>query len=284
MTARTPLPLLLCLALGSAGAAAQPSTTEPPRWLGAGGKPLPFATEDEVVEFLATAPVVDKEKAGRGIGGVVKLTLERDGVSVHAAFRTVEVERSSMRSSGSVLDRHLFRDHYAFEVAAYRLSRLLGLDRVPPTAARRVEGREGSLQLWIEDGITEADMIESGAGKMDAARHAQRQTMLVFDNLIYNFDRHQNNVLYDRSGRLWYIDHTRSFKRLPELPDRERIAVCERGFLERLRLLDEETIRRELKPYLDLLELEALLGRRKMLLEHFDALIAERGEERVLTE
>jgi hypothetical protein len=110
----------------------------------------------------------------------------------------------------------------------------------------------------------------------------QRQTMLVFYNLIYNFDRHQNNMLYDESGRLWYIDHTRSFKRIPELPDLERIAVCDRVFLERLRAADEEVLRRELKPYLDPLELQGLVQRRKLLLEHFDALIADRGEAAVL--
>jgi hypothetical protein len=252
------------------------------RWYGADGKELPFATEDEVVEFLATAPVVERKQVGRGIGGVLKLTLERDGVTAHAAFRSVDVERSNMRSGGTIVDRHMFRDHYSFEVAAYRLNRLLGLDRVPPTTVRRIDGRQGSLQLWIEGAMTEADMIESGAGHIDAARHVQRQTMLVFDNLIYNFDRHQNNMLYDESGRLWYIDHTRSFKRIPELPDLERIAVCDRVFLERLRAADEEVLRRELKPYLDPLELQGLVQRRKLLLEHFDALIADRGEAAVL--
>ena len=205
-------------------------------------------------------------------------------MAVHAAFRTIDVERSNMRTGGAVLDRHMFRDHYSFEIAAYRLSRLLGLDRVPPTTARRIDGKQGSLQLWIEGAMTEADWIESGAGRLDAARHVQRQTMLVFDNLIYNFDRHQNNMLYDKAGRLWFIDHTRSFKRIPELPDLERIAVCDRSLLERLRAADEEVLRRELKPYLDVLELQGLIQRRKLLLDHFDALIAERGETAVLME
>jgi hypothetical protein len=286
MTRRFLLPFLLPLVLGSTGAelAEASSPDSPSRWYGVGGQPLPFADEDAVVEFLATAPVVAHERVGRGVGGVLRLRLERDGTALHAAFRTVQIERSSTRSSASVPDRHLFRDDFTFELAAYRMSRLLGLDRVPPTAAREIDGRKGSLQLWIEDSTTEADLIESGRATMDAARHLQRQTMLVFDNLIYNFDRHQNNMLYDRDGRLWFIDHTRSFKRLAELPDRERIAVCQRDLFERLRTIDEATLKSELQPYLGPLELKALFQRRKLLVEHFEKLIAERGEERVLLE
>ncbi|HUP24476.1 MAG TPA: hypothetical protein VNB06_16225 [Thermoanaerobaculia bacterium] len=286
MTRRFLLSFLLPLVLGwtATGAALASSPESPSRWYGADGALLPFQTDDELVEFLATAPVVASAKAGRGVGGVLKLRLERDGVALHAAFRTVHIERSSSQASRSVPDRHLWRDDFEFELAAYRLSKLLGLHRVPPTAPRKLDGRPGSVQLWIEGASTEADLIESGRATMNAARHLQRQSMLVFDNLIYNFDRHQNNMLYDSDGRLWFIDHTRSFKRLAELPDRERIAVCDRRLLEGLRALDEATLRRELSPYLEPLEVKALVQRRKMLLEHFDKLIAERGEEQVLLE
>jgi hypothetical protein len=282
MTRRILLSFLLVSVVGWIGAAFAASPDSPSRWYGTDGRPLPFTSDEDLVEFLATAPVVAREDAGRGVGGVLRITLERDGVTARAAFRSVDVERSSGRTSSSAPDRHLFRDHYAFELAAYRLSRLLGLDRVPPTALRNLDGRAGSVQLWIEGASTEADLIENGQATMNAARHLQRQTMLVFDNLIYNFDRHQNNMLYDRNGRLWFIDHTRSFKRLADLPDRERMAVCQRGLYERLRALDEAALRAELDPYLDGLELKALVQRRRLLLEHFEKLIAERGEERVL--
>jgi hypothetical protein len=63
--------------------------------------------------------VVARKVLARGINGTVKVTLERDGVRAHAAFRTVDQERSS-RPAQNEPDRFLFRDHYAFEVAAYR--------------------------------------------------------------------------------------------------------------------------------------------------------------------
>jgi hypothetical protein len=286
MATRLLLSYLLPLVLGSTGEDVATASLSDSRlsWYGVAGTPLPFTGEDELLEFLSTAPVVAREEVGRGIGGVLRVTLERDGVAARAAFRTIQIERSSGQRSSTMPDRHAFRDDFAFELAAYRLSRLLGLDRVPPTVLREIDGREGSLQLWIEDARTEADLIQSGEGTMNAARHLQRQTMLVFDNLIYNFDRHQNNVLYDRGGRLWFIDHTRSFKRLAELRDRDRIAVCDRGLFERLRAVDEATLRSELAPYLGSLELKALLHRRRLLVEHLEKLIAERGEERVLLE
>ena len=83
------------------GEAAPAAGADAPRWYGVGGQALPFATDEELLEFLDSAPVVEREDAGRGIGGVQKITLERDGVALHAAFRTIDVERSSARTSNS---------------------------------------------------------------------------------------------------------------------------------------------------------------------------------------
>ena len=71
--------MLVVLAVGAPAAGA-----DAPRWYGVGGQALPFATDEELLEFLDSAPVVEREDAGRGIGGVQKITLERDGVALHA--------------------------------------------------------------------------------------------------------------------------------------------------------------------------------------------------------
>ena len=250
-------------------------------WLGADDRPLPLATEDEILRFLEQAEVVAQKVLARGVNGTIKVTLERDGVTAHAAFRTVDFEQR-WRPASSGPDRYLFRDHYAFEVAAYRLSRLLGLELVPPTVLRTLDGREGSLQLWVENAFTEADAILAKRPVFGASRHLQRQVLKVFDALIYNFDRHQNNLLYGDDGRIWAIDHTRSFKRLAELADRREIYLCERELFQALGALEREQLDRALGDLLHFTEIDALWRRRTQLIKLLEKLITERGEDRVL--
>src|SRR5262249_55844602 len=61
-------------------------------FLGADGSPLPFADDREVLDFLREAKVVKVEAVAEGITHVRRLTLEREGVRVHAVFRTVHAE------------------------------------------------------------------------------------------------------------------------------------------------------------------------------------------------
>ncbi|MEE8523123.1 MAG: hypothetical protein V3T72_04260 [Thermoanaerobaculia bacterium] len=246
-------------------------------WLDPEGRPLPLS-EEEVLDFLRTAEVVSSRELSEGINRSLKVTLEKGGLRVHAVFRTVDDERrDGRRRFGG------FRDHYVYEVAAYELSRELGLDNVPPAVLRTLDGRRGSLQLWIEQASSENHRIRGGARVSRPASWArQRHLMWVFDNLIYNFDRNPGNILIDASGKMWLIDHTRSFKRLPSLLSEDRIVVCDRRLWERLRTLDRADVRRRLSSFLDALELRSLLARHKKLVAHIARMIAERGEDKVL--
>ena len=78
------------------------------------------------------------------------------------------------------------------------------------------------------------------------------------------------------------IDHTRAFRRNPTLQNADALNQCERGMYERLKALDEAVVRERLKAYLSTFEIDALLKRRKLILERLDKLIAERGEDKVL--
>ncbi len=267
--------ILIALETGPVAAAADSSP-----WLDANGAPLPFASEDELLEFLQTAPVVEQKRVETGINHLLKVTLERDGVRLRGAFRTVDVEFPSRHESR--LSRNHFRDSYKYEVIAYRLSRLLGLDRVPPTVLRTFHGESGSLQLWIENAQTEAAVIErvSAAG-LSAPHRTQKQAMHVFDHLIYNFDRHQGNLLFDPNGRLWYIDHTRAFRRLPDLMKDTPLVTCDRALLERLRQVSDEEIRVAAGGLLGWMELDSLLKRRQRVVARLDQLIADNGSELV---
>ncbi len=270
--------LVVCLALLATTLPALASTGP---WLGADKTPLPFTDEDQVLDFLRNAEVTRTKTLSQGINKSLKVTLEKDGVRAHGVFRSAEFEQKRTASK-SHLSRDTFRDSYIFEVAAYELSRFLGLDRIPPTVVREHDGARGTLQLWMEKSNTEAGLIEEGKLGNAGLRHLQKQVMLVFDNLIYNFDRHQNNMLYDSNGRLWFIDHTRAFRGRPELPSRGRLAVVDGELLETLRNVDEKAMRDVLEPYLNRLESDAVIKRKRLLVKRFGQLLAERGDEGVL--
>jgi hypothetical protein len=251
-------------------------------WLGPDGKPLPFSSDEELLAFLTTAPVVETKQLSDGINRPERLTLERDGIRVRAIFRNVDDSRTS---DSSAIERQYpsFRDRYIFEVAAYELSRMLGLDNVPPAALYRWNGQQGSIQLWVEGARPESKRIAAHEQPDDPSSWIrQRYDMMLFDSLIYNFDRNHGNQLLDASGKLWFIDHTRSFKRQPILPSKEKIKSVDSALWDRLRTLDPIEVRDRLSPYLNELEMKALLKRHKLLVQHVESMIAERGELEVL--
>jgi hypothetical protein len=252
-------------------------------WIGPNGKPLPLTTDQEILNFLETAEVVWMKPIPTGVTKPRKVLLEKEGTRMHAIFRDVDVFKRSWRSSKGLRVR--FRDSCFFEVAAYKLGLLLGLDNIPPVVVREVKGEKGTMQAWVENAMTEKDRIEKDLIPPHGLRWAREmQVLQLFDNLIYNDDRNQGNILIDQDWRLWMIDATRAFRPYPDLRDPEEVMLCERNMWNRLVLLEDEHIKEAVKDYLDTFELSALLKRRRKLIQHLEELIAQKGEVRVLYE
>ena len=245
------------------------------RRLGPDLEPLPFASDDEIVAFLKDAEVIKRKVLSSGSTRPTKVLLEKDGVQANAIFRTVDV--ASGRGPRS------FKDCYHFEVAAYETARLLGLDNVPPAVVRRLDGQMGSMQLWVEGARSETDRIAEGDQHRSMSKILfQKHTMQVFDQLIYNFDRNTGNVLIDGDDKLWMIDHTRTFKSVPSLPERSAVRFVDRDLWQRLQGLDEALLKKHLAPHLEPLQLAALVKRHRLLVQHIESLIEELGEDQVL--
>ncbi len=244
------------------------------RWRGPDGRLLPFASDDELLDFLRTAEVVESEEIPAGITKPLRLVLEKDGVRARAAFRYEEVERKDVSIEGRHYRR--FRDSCRFECAAYRLARLLGLERIPPTTDRKFQGRSGSVQIWVEGSLDEEAKGFRPPNPLAYVQQTWDQDF--FDNLILNVDRNSANIVVDESYKLWLIDHTRAFQPVPELLDAERVTRINRTMWTRLKGMDEEALKEAVDPYLDGEEVMCLVRRRQLLLEHVEALVAERGE------
>ncbi len=275
------------LAIVLLAALSQPAASEPftRSWLDAEGRPLPFENADQVVEFLASASVVDSKTLSTGITKPRKLTLERDGVRAHAVFHSIDRrERQVKRLANGQLALHLI-DSYRNQVAAYELSRLLGLDSVPPTALREIEGRTGSVQLWVQNAMTEQKRRDRDLEPPDwTLWNQQKADRWIFDNLINNIDRNTGNTLIDASWNLWLIDHTRSFGMDRQLPYPERIESLSKELWAGLTTLEAELVRERLEPYLGKPEIKSLLLRYERLVAAIEERIARRGEERVVRE
>ncbi len=235
------------------------------------GEPLPFESFEDVESFLKTADIVWKEKLAEGTNKRKrKIMLEKDGVQAHAILRTGYEVKDSPGGG--------FVDSCHSEVAAYQLSRLLGLESVPPAVRRK----GGSIQIWVENATTDASRREKGAEPEDPVAFEQQvQVMGVFDNLIANTDRNPGNILIDGEGKVWFIDHTRSFAGQEVLKYPERITGCDRQVWDRLRGLSDSQLREAMRPYLRQYQ-NALLVRRQLVVQAIQGLVDSQGENEVL--
>jgi len=235
------------------------------------GEPLPFETFEEVEDFLETADIVWKEKLDSGTNKRKrKIMLEKDGVKAHAILRTGYEVKDSPGGG--------FVDSCHSEVAAYQLSRLLGLESVPPAVRRK----GGSIQIWVENATTDASRREKGTEPEDPVAFEQQvQVMGVFDNLIANTDRNPGNILIDGEGKVWFIDHTRSFAGQTELKFPDKITGCDRKMWKRLQTLSDAELEEAMRPYLRLYQNE-LLVRRQLVVQAIQSQIDSLGEEAVL--
>lgn len=251
-------------------------------WIGPDGKPLPFHSDQEVMEFLRTAKVVSMKDIGEGITNPQKVMLEKDGVRANAVFRAVNEDKTYATMSGGSSEL-FFRDSYIFEPAAYHLGKLLGMTNIPPVVERGLRGNDGSVQIWLEGVMTYTKSRKNKIDPPDRTRWSQQIHMMrFFDALVFNTDRNMGNMLIDHGWNLWLIDHTRAFRRQVTLRNPDMLIQTDRKLYGKLKDLDEGQVRQTLKPYLRGYEIDALLERRKKLLAHFDKLIREKGENKVL--
>ena len=245
--------------LASTSALAQSGAAQP-----TGQAVTPAAlTDQEMERFLQDARVARSRSAGKGVTASDRVTLKLGPVTHDAHVQTIDEESLQGPGPGGRVEFR-FRDSWKYNVAAYRLDRLIGLDLVPVSVERRWHGRPAAYTWWVDD-----VMMDEGARlkkKLEppsiAAWNEEMQLVRVFDQLIYNMDRNVQNLLITKGWRMWAIDHTRAFRLHHELKTPKDIARCDRAVLERLRQLDKRTLTQSLGRYLTGYEIDALLARR----------------------
>jgi len=250
-------------------------------FLDAEGRPLPLQSDEEIEEFLAAAEFVSTTKIPVGVSDPRKLVLAKDGLRVNAIFKDIDREEKKIRDGSKFYLS--WRDWYGYDIAAYRLDRLLALDRVPPVIERTIQRQKGSVQIWLKGVVTDTVRREEGRKPPSIGRYnQQKEIMEVFDNLVANRDSNLGNTLIDANWRLWFIDCSRCFGSSPNLLNPDVISHCERGLWNTIRALDRSEVSDQLSRYLSEKEIDALFARRDKIVDRLQALIDEFGEMHVL--
>jgi hypothetical protein len=238
-----------------------------PRAVGA----RPAGIDDDVLEaWLAHADIVGVEELPAGITEPQRVTLRRDGVELRAVLKKLSTDFGAAGTTQSLNQG----DRYEFEIAAYELDRLLGLGMIPVTVPRTVNGQKSALQFWVEDAINARQMIAAGQAPAGwCPVDPQYNLMNVFDVLVHNTDRTQENLLLTRDWDVVLIDHSRAFALRPQPPRLlyQRPVTVPAALAARLATLDRASLEAALGPWLHRRQLDALLKRRDLLLREHGA-------------
>jgi hypothetical protein len=267
--------LSLFLSIGLAAFAATPPVDA--------NEPSPLQlTDQQKEEFLRTAKVLKQRQLSVGVTGTQRLTMTDGKLTLDAHFQRIDESKAVFQ--GQRGNELIFRDCYKFNVAAYMLDRMIGLNMVPVSIVRRIGGRDGALTWWVPDvAMMERDRTAKKIAAPDPEHwNSQMCQVRVFNELVYNMDANQTNLLITKDWHIWAIDFSRAFRRHDTIRFAANLTHIDRGLLEHIRKLDANEVRAKLKPCLMEAEIKGLLARRDKIVAHFDDRIARLGEAEVI--
>jgi len=271
-------PLVLALVVSLCWAA-------PSRAQGVASSTPPVLAPPEMEDFLLHAKIVDTKRTLKGATGARQVTLSDGKVTHDAQVQDVDIALPIFRSGKNT--EMNFKDTYRYNIAGYRLSILLGLDNVPMSVLRTVNGKPAAVTWWLDDvAMEEGDRQKQTpipVGPNPARTNDSLSILRVFDELIQNRDRNAGNLLWTADWKMWMVDHTRAFRLGKNLSKPEEIMRCERTLLERMRALTRPALTDAMaKNVMTRDEIDALLARRDAIVKLVDAKIAQLGEAVVL--
>ena len=240
-------------------------------------------TKDQIKEFLRTAEVVHAKESKKGVTHPVRLTLSDGKITHDASFQRIDEHKESVKLASGRTELN-FVDSYKYNIAAYTLAEMLGIeDMLPVYVERKYQGETGSLSWWLPVKMDEADRVKQKISVPDAdSWNNQMYRVRVFDELVYDEDPNLTNVLIGEDWKIWRIDFTRAFRPQKDLKSRENLVRCDRQLLEKLKTLDGDQLAQRTKRYLTKDEVKAVMARRDKIVTRFQQLVAEKGEASVL--
>lgn len=243
----------------------------------------PNLTEDQMRQFLLTAKVIKSKATSKGITSPYRLTLSDGQLTHDAAFQSIDSIQNPARFPDGTIEYN-FRDTYHFNIAAYGLAKLLGLEHMMPVTVERFwGGNKGSLTWWLKTKMDEVERIQQKIAPPDPESwNRQMHRQKVFGQLVCDSDRNLSNILIGENWEIYMIDFSRAFRRHNDLPNPKELVRCDRQLLQKLRQLDQTEIQNKTKGHLNKEEVKTLMERRDKIVALFDQLVAQQGEDQVL--
>ena len=246
----------------------------------------PNVTEEQKIDFLQHAKVIASQPEKKGKSNASHLTLSDGKLTHDASFQPIDEKKAQGPGPGGGIELN-FRDYWGYNIAGYRIAKLLGMDdMVPVYTERKWNGTTGAISFRVSDvQFDEADRYGRKIAVPASARDAWNKQMYkvrILTQLFYDMDDNLTNVLITKDWKIWRIDFTRGFRLQRDLKNSKDLVQCDRQVLAKLRLLGYDQVYGATKPYLTKDEVKALIARRDKMVAHFDELVAQKGESEVL--
>jgi hypothetical protein len=243
----------------------------------------PTLSKEQMREFLLKAKVVTSKHTRKGITDPWRLTLSDGTVTHEGVFQAIDEHKTSMQFADGHTEFN-FVDSYKYNIAAYELADLLGMDNmIPMYVERKWNGHVGSLSWLVPVKMDEDDRRKKKVSAPDTeAWNRQMYKIRVFDELVWDSDANLTNVLISEDWKIWRVDFSRAFRLSKDLKDPHDLVRCDRQLLEKLKALNETEVTQRTKNYLTKLEIQAVMARRDKIMAYFQQLIAQKGESAIL--
>jgi hypothetical protein len=242
-------------------------------------------TKDQIKDFLRNAEVIKSKPSSKGVTHPSRLTLSNGTITHDASFQTIDEHKAENKFENGRVELN-FVDSYKYNIAAYQLAELVGMDDMLPVyVERKWDGKTGSLSWWLPVKMDDAERVEKKIAVPEEYKdkwNNQMAKIRVFDELVYDTDPNLTNVLIGEDWTVWRIDFSRAFRTSKDLRSPKDLVKCDRQLFERLKALNANDVAEKTKNYLTKTEVNAVMARRDKIVATFRALITAKGENEVL--
>jgi hypothetical protein len=243
----------------------------------------PEATKEQMRDLLLKGKVVESRHTKKGITDPWRLKLS-DGTMTHeAVFQSIDEHKASLQFADGHTELN-FVDSYKYNIAAYTLAELIGMeDMLPVYVERKWQGNVGSLSWWLPVKMDEQDRAKRKISAPDSdAWNKQMYKIRVFDELVWDSDPNLTNVLIGEDWKIYRVDFSKTFRLSKDLKDPKDLVRCDRQLFEKLKALNETELTQKTKNYLTKTEVQGVMGRRDKIVAYFQQLITQKGESEIL--